>query len=440
MPMSNEIKPSFTIKHFALLIITAIISGGTGYFFKYLFESPDDKIISVNKVVTENLIQSVNEFKNQIKAEYSIIGNENIEIKSYFRQSIQIRNEGGEGIENLEIIFDTNNPEINLLTPPSINTIPKEVKKSLKFTLSKDSVSSSHSWIVDLVNPSETIIFEYSAYSSTLVEILDIEVIPRKKDWNVIYNPGLSTSSKNDFWLISIFIALIFLLIGLFGIEKTVKLLFNINPIPYEFESRFKDLKKSIQKIKKETDLIIFYDNFDDFEGWTQFKDGKIEQTSEVSRNGQYSLKKSGPGDPNGGYKDLNTLINKNLVFSGIIYSPETRKGGKADRLSILDENFNGYGFSVVANENSFWIEKRTNGNATTISQKIEFSMPNNRWYKFEFSWLKTGDCILDLYDLSDNLLGSVESTDLEKSYASFNRIGIHGGSEYFVDEISIAT
>jgi hypothetical protein len=183
---------------------------------------------------------------------------------------------------------------------------------------------------------------------------------------------------------------------------------------------------------------VIFRDRFDSFKDWQQYGNGSVSQSKEIPPYfGTFCLKKAGASDPNGGFRELGKHLDLGLVFSGWIYSPEKRAGGKADRLALENSSFDGYGFAVDRNRNRVWIERRENGRPSPISSMISFTPPVGQWYKFQF-YVKTGGRLqLNLYSRSGEELLSTGDVRDEK-YTSFDRVVVHGGFPYYVDELRI--
>ena len=183
---------------------------------------------------------------------------------------------------------------------------------------------------------------------------------------------------------------------------------------------------------------LIFEDNFASDKGWQQYGDGSIEIKQGISRSHGRALKKDKYADPNGGYLPTRKAFKNSFCFSGWIYSPKGR-GQKAcrDRLAIEGEKFNGYGFAVAQAYGWAEIERRDSGSSTVcISDRIKFGPTKESWYSFEFIRLKSGEMTLYLYDSSGVKLVQVFAND--KRYNSFDRIAVHGGYPYYIDDLKI--
>jgi len=183
---------------------------------------------------------------------------------------------------------------------------------------------------------------------------------------------------------------------------------------------------------------IVFRDTFDDFTGWEDFRSGNVSQSRDRAHAGTYSLKKDGANDPNGGFKEIGKRIGLGFVFSGWIFSPSERGGGKADRLAIEDGQFDGYGFAVDRDKKTVYIERRDRGKQTCLGSEVPLDdLLMDQWYQFKFFSEIGGTLSLRLYDLSGEEILNVPSVVHER-YSSFDRVVVHGGFPYYVDDLEI--
>ncbi|WP_299197722.1 PilC/PilY family type IV pilus protein [uncultured Amphritea sp.] len=174
--------------------------------------------------------------------------------------------------------------------------------------------------------------------------------------------------------------------------------------------------------------------------GWSKYSDGNVVRSSTESvESGGYSLKKIDNNDPHGGYKNLSASGNyDSFVFEGWIYRPTVgTQNGQADRLALSDNSANGYGFTISAG--SIKIEKRNGGSASGISSSVSWTRPSDQWYRFVFE-SSTGDQFkLTVYNSSGAQLATVTS-NTDTSYNTFSRLYVHGGHEYYVDKLRVAS
>lgn len=184
----------------------------------------------------------------------------------------------------------------------------------------------------------------------------------------------------------------------------------------------------------------VLHDQMDDFGPWKPYREGKVSQSTEVAHTGAFSLKKDskdGLGDPYGGFRQIGKTIRLGHVFSGWIYRPDKRTRGPGDRLAIEDEDFNGYGFTVGHYSDVAWTERRDQGNPQILSQKASCNPPRDQWYQFEFYMKSGGEFELRLYDRSGSEFCRVPSA-MDSTYHSFDRVTVHGGFIYYVDDLKI--
>jgi len=206
-------------------------------------------------------------------------------------------------------------------------------------------------------------------------------------------------------------------------------------------ESKEVELSK-LPSIEQRVEEVVFYDDFEKFEGWEPYGQGIIEQSDDVAYKGKYSLKKDKFGDPNGGYKELPRKINRKelerIIFSGWIYRPSDRMSGPGDRLAIEDKDHNGYGFLAGhGSRSAIAIEKRIKGSPKTLKEVEGGWKPiEDEWYKFELI-IKKDELELHIYDKEGNEVGKVEGV-VDDEYKTFDRVVVHGGYTYYVDCLEV--
>jgi len=185
---------------------------------------------------------------------------------------------------------------------------------------------------------------------------------------------------------------------------------------------------------------IIFYDNFENWSGWNIYGLGVVNQSSTYVYSGNYSLEKNLNNDPNGGYKLLNTTISRDVIVSGWIYRPSGWGGGPIDRIGLENGSFDGYSIAIdhlTTGGADIWIDKRTGGLPTRISSSILWSnAPLDSWYYFKFYIYSNGTIKLNVYYNNGSLGASVSTED--SSYTKFDRVVIHGGYVYYVDNLEV--
>ncbi len=183
---------------------------------------------------------------------------------------------------------------------------------------------------------------------------------------------------------------------------------------------------------------VAFEDDFGSFNGWVNIPPGGVCLDTLQYHTGASSLKKYGANDPSGGYKKFAHKLRRGFIFSGWIYRPINFEGGAGDRLAVEDNKGNGYGFSIVHGQRFVAIEKRnelSSENLQGLQFTGDFHIPQDDWYYFEFQLTSKG--IIDFrIDYNGNRVSLISIQD--KSYKRFNRIAIHGGYPYYIDDLRI--
>jgi hypothetical protein len=181
-------------------------------------------------------------------------------------------------------------------------------------------------------------------------------------------------------------------------------------------------------------DVFIFFDDFDNWNGWTNYGSGSV---SQYKYNGDYVLEKSDNCDPNGGYKLLGTTVSN---FKLIVKERRDAEGSDCpyDRYGLEDDNWNGYGIyrkGYTTSTGYFGWERRDNANGVNQHYTI-LNQPYKDWYITELK--RYGSSInATLYKGDRTLIGYETGSD--SSYSSFDRVVIRGGRPYYVEWIAVA-
>jgi hypothetical protein len=206
---------------------------------------------------------------------------------------------------------------------------------------------------------------------------------------------------------------------------------------------------------------IAFEDDFSTWEGWNNYKDGTVEHDTEMFKTGGGSLKKDNNGDPHGGWKLLDAEVGRNFILEGFIYRPflELGIGGRADRIAVVDSNYNGYGFIVYENgydPGYMDIEVREEGwgfskyvedgslggyfitSDVSISDQYQNVRVYDQWYRFVFQAFPDYTFKLSFYDQNDALIAEAISKADDSFRGPFDRITVQGGFPYYVDSLII--
>ena len=184
----------------------------------------------------------------------------------------------------------------------------------------------------------------------------------------------------------------------------------------------------------------LFFEDFSKSDGWeqTQFynQNGNFSICTTFARSHGRCLKKESPNDPHGCFKILPKKIEGNFCFSGWLFSEKERHSvGVANRLALEDSSFSGYGFLVNHGDGRLCIERRDRAQAVHLSNIKQISPPIEKWYKFE---LKKKKNIITL-SIMDDMGNEIEKiSTLDDTFTSFDRVVVHGGSPYYIDDIEI--
>lgn len=217
----EEIKPSFSLKYLVLTFVTTIVISGVGIGISKLYDSKPKNEFTVIDGFEIDLLNDEALPTKQFEAKFYLKGNPKIEISSLFRKSVTIKNSGNEGAENLQISAALKGANVFLVSEPNIKTEPKEIIDAITIKKDKGSTETQHDWKVSLLNPDESITFDYSIYSEADVDKIALNIIPRKKDWVVVRQSAQSLTYygfKKDLAIASLTPPLLLLFIILFSL------------------------------------------------------------------------------------------------------------------------------------------------------------------------------------------------------------------------------
>jgi hypothetical protein len=179
-----------------------------------------------------------------------------------------------------------------------------------------------------------------------------------------------------------------------------------------------------------------FFDDFEDgdISDWSQYGSGTVQIAND---GGNYVLLKTAYNDKNGGYSLFNNgaLSNFEAVFRT---KRINENGGSQNRYGIENGSFNGYGprmqdFNSLPS--AFVIEKRTGGVGADLVSKSSSAYEWNTWMTVKFR--RYGSTLeFELYDSSGSLAESISTSN--SLYSSFDRFVVHGGWEFYTDDIRV--
>ncbi len=181
--------------------------------------------------------------------------------------------------------------------------------------------------------------------------------------------------------------------------------------------------------------VFEFFDDFEEWSGWTQYGSGVVQQYCTDAFHGSCSLLKTANNDPNGGYKDLGFVLNYPFVLEAFV-KRINYNGGSWDRIGVIDDSGNGYGSAYRHNRDSVGIDVRTGYSASATYDATASTDPEYRWYIQRLVWKGDGTIIAQAEEVNGEGIGGIMATDT--NYTSFTRAYVFGGNEYLVDDMRI--
>jgi hypothetical protein len=182
--------------------------------------------------------------------------------------------------------------------------------------------------------------------------------------------------------------------------------------------------------------VYFFWEDFEDgdISDWTNYSSGEVHIQQDA---GNWVILKTANNDPNGGYVVLPGAISDYEVV--IKTKRINENGGRQNRYAMEDASFNGYGprmydFNTLPSD--FAIERRTGGsNSGNLVAKSTSAYEWNTWMTVKFRKFGT-NLTFELYNSSGDL--AEEISVLDSTYTTFDRFVIHGGWEYYTDDILV--
>jgi hypothetical protein len=214
---SNEVKPSFSFKYLFLVALTAVIVAGVGFGLSKLYEARAIHEITVIKGYSINVIDDTSLPKDKIEVEYYLKGEERKKISSLFRNKVIIKNSGNVGVSNLQVTAILKNKKAELVDSPKLESSPSNILDVISVSKSENSTNKKHLWVISLLNPGESISFDYSIFSEGKIDTVLFELIARKKDLKVKQEElTLAKDISTSEWIFTIFFGVILSLVSVF--------------------------------------------------------------------------------------------------------------------------------------------------------------------------------------------------------------------------------
>jgi hypothetical protein len=179
-----------------------------------------------------------------------------------------------------------------------------------------------------------------------------------------------------------------------------------------------------------------FFDDFEDgdISDWFQYVNGTVQIAND---GGNYVLLKTAYNDKNGGY----SLFNNGALsdFEVVLRTKRINEnGGSQNRYGIENGSFNGYGprmYDFNTLPSNFAIERRSGGGGSNLVLKSTSAYQWNTWMTVKFR--KSGSTLeFELYNSSGSLVESISTSN--SSYNSFDRFLVHGGWQFYTDDIRV--
>ncbi len=181
-----------------------------------------------------------------------------------------------------------------------------------------------------------------------------------------------------------------------------------------------------------------FTDDFESFSGWVTYGSGTVSQSNAQARGGTWSGHKDTASDPNGAWKPLGFTTGDDWSVEAWIHRPSVYPGGRADRISVENGSFNGYGVMINHSNDTLQIERRTGGSGSTLSGgSTPLVAPVDAWYRVVLD-CAGGSFTATVYDAGGAPLATVAATDA--TYTGLDRFVVRGGYDYYVDDVTVTT
>ena len=186
---------------------------------------------------------------------------------------------------------------------------------------------------------------------------------------------------------------------------------------------------------------FIFFDDMETWSGWTKYLSGNVSQDSTYSYSGTYSAHKTTSSDPNGAYIQLPNSLGRDIMLEFWVNRNSTYVGGGADRIGVIDDNGNGYGFMVshnkITTKGGLYIDRRSSYGVPSYVGSIggnDMSVKNT-WRKATLS-IGSDNSITATHSVPGSFDYTASGTDATTN--SFSRIYIFGGFDYWIDDLRI--
>ena len=178
---------------------------------------------------------------------------------------------------------------------------------------------------------------------------------------------------------------------------------------------------------------FVFFDDFENFNGWTDYNGGMLSQSTARVYAGNQSAHKDTNSDPAGALKPLGATVGRNTVVEFWVNRNSGYAGGGADRIGIVDGSGNGYGWIYNHGSGTGYDTRNTyTGSATGYNNTGPNTM--DAWV---FGRLTIGTTTITADRFINGTLEGQE-TGTDTAHSSFTEAYIFGGYDYYVDNFRV--
>jgi len=181
---------------------------------------------------------------------------------------------------------------------------------------------------------------------------------------------------------------------------------------------------------------FLFFDDLETWSGWVDYGTGNVTQDNTRAYEGTYSAHKTTSNDPNGAYKDIGQTLGRDIALEFRVNRNSGYSGGAADRIGLIDNSGNGYGWYFTHSSDYVRTERRDAYAGAAIASSGVVTDEMDAWSKGIYILLSDGTTRAIRYLSDGTLAGNISGSD--STYSSFTRVYIFGGYDYWVDQIFI--
>ncbi len=193
----SEIKPSFSPKYLSLIVVTAVIAATATALVNKIYESREVRQLAYDLGSDYHEIRGEPLFGEQIVAEYHLKAAPETRLKTLIRKQVRVENTGTKSAEDILFSAAIKEDGAMLVDKPGISTVPKEIVDGILVKKTAASDNKKHVWTISLLNPGESILFDYGIYSEAEVKAASLTVAVRKADWQIVSKSDLLSKKQS---------------------------------------------------------------------------------------------------------------------------------------------------------------------------------------------------------------------------------------------------